>query len=199
MYNLGITDDSRQVKKGYMFVAVKGLNFDGHDYIPDAIKNGATVVVGERDEKLPDGIEYVRVKDSREALGKYASEFYGNPSKKLKIIGVTGTKGKTTTCHIIYHVLTKLGKRVGLLSTISVPGFHVTTLDAVSLHKSLKDMVDEGYEYAVIEVSSHGIDQKRIAGVKFDVAVLTNIILRKIKLLLPERPISIFFRESLII
>jgi UDP-N-acetylmuramoyl-L-alanyl-D-glutamate--2,6-diaminopimelate ligase len=175
MYNLGITDDSRQVKKGYMFVAVKGLNFDGHDYIPDAIKNGATVVVGERDEKLPDGIEYVRVKDSREALGKYASEFYGNPSKKLKIIGVTGTKGKTTTCHIIYHVLTKLGKRVGLLSTISVPGFHVTTLDAVSLHKSLKDMVDEGYEYAVIEVSSHGIDQKRIAGVKFDVAVLTNI------------------------
>jgi UDP-N-acetylmuramoyl-L-alanyl-D-glutamate--2,6-diaminopimelate ligase len=171
----GITSDSRQVKKGYMFVAVKGQHFDGHDYIPQALKNGAKIVVGERDEKLPNGVEYIKVRDSREALGKYASEFYGNPGKKLKIIGVTGTKGKTTTAHLIYHILTSLGKKTGLISSITSPGFHVTTPDVVSLHKLLKEMVDVGCKYAVIEVSSHGIDQKRIAGVAFEVGVLTNI------------------------
>jgi UDP-N-acetylmuramoyl-L-alanyl-D-glutamate--2,6-diaminopimelate ligase len=168
----GITADSRLVAPGFIFIAIKGLTSDGHDFIGDAVKNGAEVVVGERDIKLPG---YVRVSDSREALGKLASEFYGRPSEKLKMIGVTGTKGKTTTCHIIYHILTKLGKKAGLLSSISVPGLHVTSPDPVFLHRALKGFVDRGCEYAVVEVSSHGIDQKRIAGVKFDVAVLTNI------------------------
>lgn len=168
----GITADSRLVKPGFIFVAIRGVSSDGHDFIDNAVKNGAEVVVGERDMKLPN---YVKVNDSREALGELASEFYGNPSQKLKIIGVTGTKGKTTTCHIIYHILTTLGKKAGLLSSISVPGLHVTSPDVVFLHKMLKEFVDKGFEYAVIEVSSHGIDQKRIAGVKFDVAVLTNI------------------------
>ena len=158
-----------------MFVAVKGLHSDGHDYISQAIQNGATVVVGERDEKLPGDIEYIKVNDSREALGKFASEFYGNPSRKLKIIGVTGTKGKTTTAHLIYHILSSLGKKTGLVSSITSPGFHVTTPDVILLHKILKEMVDTGCKYAVIEVSSHGIDQKRIAGVEFEVGVLTNI------------------------
>ncbi len=171
----GIASDSRQVKRGYMFVAVRGLNFDGHDYTPQAIKNGAVVVVGERDEDLPSGVTYIKVKDSREALGKYASEFYGNPSSKLITIGVTGTKGKTTTAHIIHHILTALGKKAGLVSSVTSPGFHVTSPDVISLHKSLKEMVDAGYKYAVIEVSSHGIDQKRIAGIKFEIGVLTNI------------------------
>jgi UDP-N-acetylmuramoyl-L-alanyl-D-glutamate--2,6-diaminopimelate ligase len=172
---VGITSDSRQVKKGYMFVAVRGLHSDGHDYISQAVQNGATVVVGERDKKLPGGVEYIKVNDSREALGKFASEFYDFPSRKLAIIGVTGTKGKTTTAHLIYHILSSLGKKTGLISSITSPGFHVTTPDVVSLHKFLKEMVDSGCEYVVIEVSSHGIDQKRIAGVKFEVGVLTNI------------------------
>ena len=168
----GITADSRLVKPGFIFVAVRGLSSDGHNFISQSLKNGAKVVVG---ENLHSGAEYVQVPDSREALGELASVFYGNPSQKLKVIGVTGTKGKTTTVHLIYHILTKLGKKVGLLSSISVPGLHVTSPDTIFLHKLLKGFVDEGDEYAVIEVSSHGIDQKRIACVKFDVAVLTNI------------------------
>jgi UDP-N-acetylmuramoyl-L-alanyl-D-glutamate--2,6-diaminopimelate ligase len=168
----GITSDSRQVKKGYVFVAVKGLNVDGHDFIPDAIERGAIKIYGERDLNYPN---YFKVKDSREKLGELASEFYGFPSRKLKIIGVTGTKGKTTTAHLIYHIMSSTGKKVGLVSSITSSGFHVTTPDVILLHKSLKEMVDAGDEYAVIEVSSHGIDQKRIAGVEFEVGVLTNI------------------------
>ncbi|MCX6705289.1 MAG: Mur ligase family protein, partial [Candidatus Woesebacteria bacterium] len=170
----GITADSRLVKPGFIFVATHGLTSDGHNFIKNAIENGVTTVVGEGD--LSDAYSnYIKVADSKEALGQLASEFYGRPSEKLKVIGVTGTKGKTTTVHIIQHILTKLGYKAGFISSISVPGLHVTSPDVVSLHKSLKEFVDSGGEYAVIEVSSHGIDQKRIAGVKFDAAVLTNI------------------------
>ncbi len=180
----GITSDSREVKPGFIFVAVKGMNSDGHDYIPQAVKNGAALVIGEKEFNPGHGAEYLKVKDSREALGKYASDFFGEPSQKLKIIGVTGTKGKTTTAHIIYHILTSLGKKSGLVSSIAAKigdreidtGFHVTSPDVVTLNKFLSEMVKEGCEYAVIEVSSHGIDQKRIAGIKFEVGVLTHIV-----------------------
>lgn len=170
----GITSDSRQVREGFIFVAMRGLTSDGHNFIKNAIDNGASIIVGEDDLT---GIysNYIKVTDSRLALGELASEFYGRPSEKLKVIGVTGTKGKTTTCHIIHHILMSLGKKAGLLSSISVPGLHVTSPDVVYLQKLLKEFVDKGFEYAVIEVSSHGIDQKRVSGVKFDVAVLTNI------------------------
>lgn len=176
----GVTSDSRAVKKGYVFVAVKGLNADGHDFIPDAIERGAVKIYGERELNYPN---YFKVKDSRQKLGELASEFYGFPSRNLKIIGVTGTKGKTTTAHLIYHILISQGKKTGLVSSIVAKigekeidtGFHVTSPDVVSLHKFLHDMVLAGCEYAVIEVSSHGIDQKRIAGVEFEVGVLTNI------------------------
>ncbi|MDP3994980.1 MAG: UDP-N-acetylmuramoyl-L-alanyl-D-glutamate--2,6-diaminopimelate ligase [bacterium] len=179
----GIEFDSRKVKPGYTFVAIRGLNYDGHDFISQAIKNGATGVVGEKDIKVPEGIKYIKVKDSREALGELASEFYGNPSKKLKVIGVTGTDGKTTTAHFIYWFLVNSGKKVGLVSTVSAiiggkevdTGLHVTNPDSISLQKFLHQMVLEGCEYAVIEVTSHGIAQQRIEGVDFDTAILTKI------------------------
>lgn len=173
----GITQDSREVKKDYLFVAIKGQIFDGHDFIEEAIEKGAKVIVGEKRPKVKwlNSISYIKVDNSRKALGQIASNWYGKPSQRLKIIGVTGTKGKTTTCHIIHHILTSLGKKVGLISSITAPGLHVTTPDVVQLNKSLKEMVDEGYEYVVIEVSSHGIDQGRVSGVSFEIAALTNI------------------------
>jgi len=172
--------DSRKVSPSDTFVAIRGQNFDGHDFIEEAIKNGASDIIAERHfpsgrQKLPKGVRYSVVKDSREALGELASKFYGEPSKKLKLIGVTGTKGKTTTCHIISHILTKLGKKAGLITSVTMGGYHITSPDVITFHKLLKEMVNKGCEFAVIEVSSHGIDQKRIAGVKFDVTVLTNI------------------------
>ncbi|KKP46650.1 MAG: UDP-N-acetylmuramoyl-L-alanyl-D-glutamate-2,6-diaminopimelate ligase [Candidatus Woesebacteria bacterium GW2011_GWA1_33_30] len=152
--------DSKKVKKGDTFVAIKGLTVNGNDFIKDAIKNGAVKVY----------------KDSTyEELGRLVKDYYKDPSSKLKIIGVTGTKGKTTTCHMIYHILKNLGKKVGLISTITTNGFHTTTPDVISLNQELLKMVKKGYEYAVLEVSSHGIVQGRIAGIKFDISVLTNI------------------------
>jgi UDP-N-acetylmuramoyl-L-alanyl-D-glutamate--2,6-diaminopimelate ligase len=170
-----ISFDSRLIKSGDTFVAIKGQTSDGHDHINEAIKNGAKVIYGEKDIEVGSDVNYIKVKNSREKLGELASEYYKDPSSKLTIIGVTGTKGKTTTCHLIYHILTKLGKKTGLISSISVPGYHVTTPDVITLNKMLKGFVDKGFNYVVLEVSSHGIEQGRIAGIKFDIGVLTNI------------------------
>lgn len=164
--------DSRKIKKGDIFVAIKGLTVDGHDYIDEAIKSGAKIVYGERNIN---NSKYKRVPDSRQKLGELCSGYFKDPSNKLKIIGVTGTKGKTTTCHIIHHVLTKNGKKAGLISSISTQGFHTTAPDIITLNKTLSNFVKKGFEYVVLEVSSHGIDQGRIAGIKFDISVLTNI------------------------
>lgn len=181
----GIEFDSRKVKPGYTFVAIRGLKYDGHDFIDEAVKNGATEIIGENPSTryTRSGLNYIQVSDSRQKLGELASRFYGNPSTKLKVIGVTGTDGKTTTASLIYWLLKNSNKKVGLVSTVSAiigekvmdTGLHVTSPDPVSLQKFLSRMVDGGCEYAVVEVTSHGIDQKRIAGTEFDTAVLTKI------------------------
>lgn len=181
----GITNDSRNVKKGYIFVAVRGLTVDGHRYIDNAIENGAVVVVGENELSLRwiEKAAYIRVKNSRKALGQIASAFYNHPSQKLKVIGVTGTDGKTTTLNIIHHLLVSLNKKVGMIGTVgavingkkSDTGLHVSTPEAVDMQKYLAKMVKAGCEYAVLETTSHALDQGRLEGVEFDIGVLTNI------------------------
>lgn len=182
----GITDDSRKVEKNFLFVAHSGIKHDGHLFIPEAIKKGARVIVGEvsvKTLKIPSEVIYKQVKNSKKELGELASLWYGHPSKKLKMIGVTGTDGKTTTSSLIYWILKASGKKVGLVSTVSAQigeveydtGFHVTNPEPIALQDFLSQMVKEGCEYAVLEVTSHGIDQERIAGIDFDIGVLTNI------------------------
>ena len=181
----GVSSDSRKVKKGDLFIAVKGLSIDAHKFIPNAISSGAAVVVGEREPHRTwlGKVTYLKVPDSRRALGLLASAWYGHPSKKLKIIGVTGTDGKTTTVTFIYWILKKAGKKVGLISTVSAKigkkefetGLHVTNPEPLKLQEFLAKMVEEKCEYVVLEVTSHGLDQERVAGADFDTGVLTNI------------------------
>lgn len=152
--------DSRLIKKGDVFVALKGLTHDGNDYIDEAIKKGA--------------VKVYRNSNPQE-LGKLASNYFHNPSSRIKVIGVTGTKGKTTTCHLIHHILTVQGRKTGLISSITTSGFHTTTPDIIALNQELSKMVKKKFEFVILEVSSHGIDQSRIAGIKFFATVLTNI------------------------
>lgn len=181
----GVVDDSRKVKKDNLFVAVKGMTVDGHDYIDAAIEKGALVVIGEIDPKRKwlEKTSYVKIPDTKKVLGVVASKWFDDPSKKMKVIGVTGTDGKTTTVNILFEILKSSSKNVGMISTISAKigkkeydtGFHVTNPDPTMLHGFLAKMVDAGCKYALVEVTSHGIDQGRVEGVDFDIAVLTNI------------------------
>lgn len=179
----GICFDSRQVKKDFLFVAQKGTKVDGHEFIADCISKGARYIVCEH---IPQGIDeksaqFFVVKDSQEALGEISSYYYGEPSKHLKIVGITGTNGKTTTVTLLYNLFISLGYHCGLLSTIvnKINGKEIksthTTSDAIELNALLSQMVKDGCEYVFMEVSSHAIVQRRIAGVHFTGAIFSNI------------------------
>ena len=174
--------DSRQVQKDALFVAVKGSVSDGHAYIKTAIERGALAIVCEvLPTEMHADVVYVKVKDSSEALGVIASNYHDNPSEKIKLIGVTGTNGKTTVSTLLYNLFQALGYKVGLISTvvykvgsISIDATH-TTPDAIRLNALLSQMLEAGCKYCFMEVSSHAIDQGRIAGLDFDQALFTNI------------------------
>ena len=174
--------DSRKVKKGCVFIAVKGAASDGHQFIEKAIESGAVAIVGEAMPLLAqEGIVYVQVENSAAAAGYMAHNFFGHPSEKMKIVGVTGTNGKTTIATLLYKLFTSLGYKCGLLSTVEnhiagkvVPATH-TTPDAISLNALLKQMADEGCTYVFMEASSHAIQQHRISGLQFAGGLFSNI------------------------
>ncbi len=178
----GVQIDSRKVSHRSVFVAVRGVAADGHRFIDKAIDQGAVAIVCEEvPTEQRDGVTYVQTKNSAEAAGVLAHNFFGQPSLKLKLVGVTGTNGKTTIATLLYKLFTALGYQCGLISTVEnmingnvIPSTH-TTPDVVSLNELLKQMVDEGCEYAFMEVSSHAVHQHRIAGVNFVGGLFSNI------------------------
>jgi UDP-N-acetylmuramoyl-L-alanyl-D-glutamate--2,6-diaminopimelate ligase len=178
----GIEFDSRNVTPGSLFIAVKGSKSDGHDFIDSAIKSGATAVIC---EIVPADAEknicWIKVADPAKALGMAAANFYGNPSSSLKLVGVTGTNGKTTIATLLYRLFIGLGYKCGLFSTVcnyingkELPATH-TTPDPVQLNRILSEMLAEGCDFAFMEVSSHSADQKRIAGLHFEGGIFTNL------------------------
>ena len=179
---ISLDSDSRKAEKDGMFVAVRGVTTDGHKYIPVvASTHVGAIVCEDLPATLEKGITYVRVADSAEALGRLASAWYGHPSSKLKLVGVTGTNGKTTTATLLYEMAKLEGYKAGLLSTVcnyvqdrAIPTTH-TTPDPLTLNELLAEMVDAGCDYAFMEVSSHAAHQRRIAGLKFAGGVFSNL------------------------
>ena len=176
----GITNDSRKVEKDFIFVCIKGEKQNGEDYISSAVFNGAKVIVAERNLDLK-GITLIVTPDTRYALAILSSTFYGNPSRKLKVIGVTGTNGKTTTTYLLESIFSINKNKVGVLGTVSyrlgnkvIPSF-TTTPSSVELQKILAQMVEENFDVAVMEVSSHALMQKRVVNCEYDVAIFTNL------------------------
>ena len=178
----GVKIDSRQVKPGYLFVAMKGTQVDGHRFIPKAIELGATAVLCEdMPDELAEGVTYVQVASTEDAIGPVATLFHGDPTSRLKLVGVTGTNGKTTIATLLYNMFRKFGHKCGLLSTVcnyiedeAVPASH-TTPDAIELNELLERMVAAGCEYVFMECSSHAIAQKRIGGLRFAGGMFTNL------------------------
>ncbi len=178
----GISIDSRAVQLGHLFVAMKGSAIDGHDYIQSAINNGAVAVVGEQDLS-GFAVPYIRFENPRQALTYLAGSFYGWPARKLTVIGITGTDGKTTTSNLIYKILIAAGIKAGMISTVNAvigdvvldTGFHVTTPDAHDVQNYLARMVDAGLTHVVLETTSHGWAQYRVDACEFDIGVVTNI------------------------
>ena len=182
----GLESNSKNVKKGYLFVAIKGFSTDGHQYVESAIENGATAIMIEegcdlKNLKIPEDITVIMAKNTREGLAITASNFYGNPSRKFKLIGVTGTKGKTTTTFMIKEILEKAGKKVGLVGTIAtyINGKKIkdsdrTTPESLELQQLFGQMVEAGIEAVVMEVSSQSLKLHRVDGCEFDIVLFTN-------------------------
>lgn len=182
-----ITDDSRKVRQGSLFVAVKGYSADGHDYIGTAIEKGAACIVYEDDSKVREeirgaqGVEFRKVENSRRALAELAADFYGHPSRQLELVGITGTNGKTTTVTLLYNLFTAMGFKCGLLSTIA--NFVAdkryeavnTTSDPVTINRLLREMADAGCRYCFMEVSSIGVEQDRIHALEYKVGIFSNL------------------------
>ncbi|MDR2775490.1 MAG: UDP-N-acetylmuramoyl-L-alanyl-D-glutamate--2,6-diaminopimelate ligase [Tannerella sp.] len=178
----GVQSDSRRVKPGSLFVAVKGTDVDGHDYIAEAVEHGAVAVVCEHAVAIAGkDIVFIAVSDSAEALGYIASAWYGKPSCRLALVGVTGTNGKTTIATLLYSLFRELGYKAGLLSTVcncindeAIPAEH-TTPDPLTINYLMARMVESGCEYVFMEVSSHAIKQKRVSGLDFNGGIFTNL------------------------
>ena len=176
-----IVFDSRKVTFGSLYVAIKGTLTDGHQYINASIEKGAnTIVCEELPNDINENITYIQVKNSQQTLGHLASNFYGNPSEKINLIGITGTNGKTSASTVLFEMFTHLGFRVALISTVEnkigdriIPSTH-TTPDIVTINQLLSDAIDEGCDYAFMEVSSIGIHQNRIEGLHFKIAGFTK-------------------------
>lgn len=178
----GVNIDSRRIESGHLFVAIKGTQVDGHKFISKAIALGAKAILCEDmpNEKTND-VTYIKVESTEDSVGKVATLFYGDPSSKLKLVGVTGTNGKTTIATLLYNMFRKFGYKCGLLSTVcnyidgeTIPADH-TTPDPIELNQLLSKMVEKGCEYAFMECSSHAIAQKRIGGLKFVGGIFTNL------------------------
>ena len=178
----GIASDSRKVEKGFLFVAVAGTHVDGHQFISSAVEKGAVAIVC---NKLPvqadSSVTWIKADEPAEVLGLAASNFWGSPSLQMKVVGVTGTNGKTTTATLLYRLFTAMGHRSGLLSTVcnyigneQIPSTH-TTPDPLQIQELMARMVAAGCEYCFMEVSSHAVDQQRIAGIDFDGGLFTNL------------------------
>ena len=177
----GICYDSRKAKSGFLFFCVPGENVNGHDFAQKAVGNGAVAIVGDHWLPLPEQIAQVIVKDVRSAMAVIARDFYGNPAAKMKLFGVTGTNGKTTTTYMIKSIGEALGKKVGIIGTIQnmigdevIPTVH-TTPEAPDLQELLAKMVDEGTDWVAMEVSSHALAQNRVSAIHFDIGIFTNL------------------------
>ena len=178
----GVNIDSRRIEAGHLFVAIPGTQTDGHKYIPKAIELGAAAILCEQmPEEQVDGVTYIVVESTESVVGTVATHFFGDPSRKLKLVGVTGTNGKTTIATLLYNMFRKFGHKCGLLSTVcnyiedeAIPADH-TTPDPIELNRLLAQMVEAGCDYAFMECSSHAIAQKRIGGLKFAGGLFTNL------------------------
>ena len=177
----GVASDSRAVEPGYAFVCYEGVNVDGHTFIPQALQNGATTIIGEKREPVPPGVTYIQTSNGRIAFSLIAANWYGNPADRLKLIGITGTNGKTSTAHLAHSIFNAAGLKSSFMGTVGTSYADVfveptiTTLEPLTLHELFRDIVDAGVEYVIMETSSQGLAQHRLAGLTFETAVFTNL------------------------